>query len=68
MPLSKDPGIRESEQYCSYCFKNGKLVYEGNDVNEFKKFAYQGMIDKGMSKIKAKIFTWMIGFAPRWKK
>jgi len=68
MPFNKDPGQRESEQYCSYCFKNGKFVYEGNDVNEFKKRSYEAMVAKGMSSIKAKLFTWMIGFAPRWKK
>jgi hypothetical protein len=68
MPFSKDPGIRESDKYCSYCFKNGKLCYEGNDVNEFKKHSYEAMVAKGMNHIKAKLFTWMIGFAPRWKK
>jgi hypothetical protein len=68
MPLSKDPGVRESDKYCSYCFKDGKLCYEGNDVNEFKKVCYENMVKGGMNKIKAKFFTWMIGFAPRWKK
>ena len=68
MPLGKDPGQSGSEQYCSYCFKDGKLCYEGNDVNEFKKVCYEKMVERGMNKIKAKFFTWMIGFAPRWKK
>ena len=68
MPFRKDPGVRESAKYCSYCFKDGKLVYEGNDVNEFKKHAYEGMRAKGMNFLTAKFFTWMIGFAPRWKK
>ena len=68
MPFSKDPGKRESDKYCSYCFRDGKLCYEGNDVNEFKKVCYEKMVQKGMGKTKAKFFTWMIGFAPRWKK
>jgi hypothetical protein len=68
MPLSKDPGVSGSEKYCSYCFKDGKLCYEGNDVNEFKKVAYEKMREQGMGALKAKFFTWMIGFAPRWKK
>jgi hypothetical protein len=68
MPFSKDPGQRESEQYCSYCFKDGKLCYEGFDVKEFKKICYEGMVGGGMNKIKAKFFAWMVGFAPRWKK
>lgn len=68
MPFSKDTGIRESEKYCSLCFKDGKLCYEGNDVNEFKKRAYESMRSKGINPILAKFYTWMIGFAPRWKK
>jgi hypothetical protein len=31
MPFSKDTGVRESDRYCSYCFKDGKLCYEGTD-------------------------------------
>ena len=68
MPFSKDPVKIESDKYCSYCFSGGKLCYEGNDVNEFKKVCYEKMVQRGMNKIKAKIFTWMIGFAPRWRK
>lgn len=68
MPLAKDPSQSGSEKYCSYCFKDGKLCYEGTDVKEFKKKCYEGMLKKGMNPIKAKFFTWMIGFAPRWKK
>ena len=68
MPLSRDPGVSESAKYCSYCFQGGKLVYEGNDVNEFKKASYEKMVEGGMNKLKAKFFAWMIGFAPRWRK
>lgn len=68
MPFDKDPGIRESDTYCSLCFKNGKLCYEGNDLEEFKEGAYQNMRRRGMNNLQAKFFTWMIGFAPRWKK
>jgi len=67
MPLSKDLGKRESEKYYSYCFNNGKLCYEGNDVNEFKKKSYEGMRTHGVNPILAKFYTWLIGFAPRWK-
>lgn len=68
MPLSKDPNVSGSDKYCSYCFKDGKLCYEGSDLKEFKKHAYEGMIAKGTNPIMAKFYTWMIGFAPRWKK
>ena len=68
MPFAKDTRHRESEKYCSLCFKNGKLCYEGNDVNEFKKRCYEEMKKKGINPLLAKFYTWMIGFAPRWKK
>ena len=53
MPFSKDPGVRESEKYCSYCFKNGKLCYEGNDVKVFQRAAYESMIKNGIEVRKA---------------
>jgi len=67
MPLSQDPGVRESDKYCSYCFKNGKLCYEGTDVKEFQKTCYEAMIGHDIGKYKAKFFTYLIKFAPRWK-
>jgi hypothetical protein len=68
MPFSKDTGIRESEKYCSLCFKDGKLCYEGNNVKDFQKVAYESMRSRGMNMLQAKFFSWMIKFAPRWKK
>lgn len=68
MPLDKDTGVRESDNYCSKCFKNGKLVYEGNDFKEFQRMTYQKMREGGMNPLKARIFAWSIRFAPRWKK
>lgn len=66
MPFSKDPGVRENEKYCSYCFKNGKFTYEG-DLKGFQKFVYKGMLGVGVPKLKAKFYTWMVRFAPRWQ-
>lgn len=68
MPFSKDPGVRENPNYCSYCFKDGKLCYEGNDIKEFQKVVYQSMRQHGTNPILATFYTWMIRFAPRWKK
>ncbi len=68
MPFKKDTGIQESEKYCSLCFKDGKLQYTGNDLKEFQKIMYQSMRSRGMNGIKARFFTYMIKFAPRWKK
>lgn len=67
MPFVKDKGVRENEKYCSYCFNNGKLCYEGNDVNEFKKAMIDAIVARGEPKWKAKLFAFMAGFAPRWK-
>lgn len=67
MPFSKDPGKRESDKYCSLCYKNGKLCYEGNDLKEFKKVAYESMRSRGTNMFLAKFYTFMIGYAPRWK-
>ncbi len=67
MPFSKDTGVRENENYCSLCFKDGKLCYEGNDLKEFQNICYESMRKSGMGKLKAKFFTFMIRFAPRWK-
>lgn len=67
MPFKKDTGTRESDKYCSLCYKNGELCYKGNDLKEFQKISYENMVKGGMNKFQAKVFTWMIRFAPRWK-
>lgn len=70
MPFKKDPlgDRRESTQYCSYCFNNGKLCYEGTDLKEFKKRMIEAIVSRGEGRIKAHIFAFLAGFAPRWKK
>lgn len=70
MPFKKDPkGVnREHERYCSYCFQNGKLSYEGNDLMEFKKTMIEAIVARGENRLKAKFFAFIAGFAPRWKK
>lgn len=67
MPFYKDSGHRESNKYCSLCFKNNELQYKGNDLKEFQRVAYQSMRSRGINILKAKLFTFMIRFAPRWK-
>lgn len=68
MPFKKDTGVRESEDYCSLCYKDGKLCYEGNNLKEFQDTAYKSMLESGTNKFLAKFYTFMIRFAPRWKK
>ncbi len=67
MPFSKDTGVREDSRYCSLCFKNGKLSYEGNDLKEFQHMCHASMRKNGIGPLKAWFFTKMIAFAPRWK-
>lgn len=67
MPFSKDTGVREDPRYCSLCFKNGKLCYEGNDLKEFQRICHESMRKNGIGPLKAWFFTKMIAFAPRWK-
>ena len=67
MPFSKDTGVRESDQYCSLCFHGGKLCY-GGDLKGFQNVCYENMIKSGMNKWQAKLYAWMIQFAPRWKR
>lgn len=68
MPLDAEHGqaVREHQNYCNLCFRDGKLCYEG-DWEGFRKAAYDGMISRGMNKYKAKFFAWMTRFAPRWR-
>lgn len=68
MPLDAAHGQAGAEKYCNLCFKDGQLCYQGNDVKEFQKMCYENMLKSGMSKWKAKFYTWCIQFAPRWKK
>ena len=68
MPFDRDPGQRESEKYCSLCYANGKLNYEGNDLKVFQKKAFEGMRSRGMNPVTAWFFAQMIRFAPRWRK
>jgi prepilin-type processing-associated H-X9-DG protein len=70
MPLAKDPkgASREHADYCSYCFFDGHLAYDGDDVNEFKRGMIEAITARGQNVWKARLFAFMAGFAPRWKK
>ena len=68
MPFRKDPGKRESDIYCSFCFKNGGFLYKGESLKEFKRYCYQGMRERGINRFLAGFYTFLIGFAPRWNK
>ena len=74
MPMKKDPeggGTNadgsENLTYCSYCYKDGDFVFEG-EVKEFQNFCRQKMIEGGHSKIISWLFTRGMGRLSRWKK
>jgi len=67
-PLAMSPVRLEREHYCSFCFNSGEFVYKGNSVKEFKKITYKALRAKGTKRITAWFYTWMIGFAPHWKR
>lgn len=73
MPLSKDPqggGTNvdgsKSHKYCSYCYPNGTLCFEGS-VEEFQEFCRQKMIENGHPKFMAWLFTRGMKRLERWK-
>jgi len=66
MPFKKDLGQRESDDYCSYCFKSGEFSYKGDDIQEFKQICYQQMVKKGTPKLIARFIDFMLSFAPHW--
>ena len=66
MPFTKDTGVRENEHYCSYCFRDRKLCYEG-DLKSFQKICYAQMRKDGINPLLATFYTFMIRFAPRWR-
>lgn len=57
----------KNTRYCKYCYKDGKICYEGGNLKEFQSICYEKMIQNGMWKPQAWFFSWTIQFAPYWK-
>ena len=75
MPLGKnlenagtEKNGQKSNQYCQYCCQNGVFVHNTNNLQEFQKTCYDAMRKNGKSFFTAKLFSWMIRFAPYWQK
>ncbi len=73
MPISKDPqggststDGTKNEQYCSYCYQDGRFTFEGT-VKEFQERCRQAMIKSGINKFTAWLFTRGMNRLPRWK-
>ncbi|MEI6352742.1 MAG: hypothetical protein WCO35_02285 [Candidatus Nomurabacteria bacterium] len=68
MPKKSDDGIRENKNFCSYCFKDGKICFQGTK-KEYLGMVYKKMRERKISFLKAKFFCFMISSsAPFWKK
>ena len=73
MPMRKDPqgggtdadGGRNAT-YCSYCYQNGEFTFKGT-VEEFQEVCRKIMVEKGMSRILAWLFTRGMKRLHRWK-
>lgn len=74
MPLSQDPkggGTNAngsiSELYCSFCYQHGAFTFNGT-LKEFQEHCRIKMIEGGMPKFVAWLFSKSIRKLKRWKK
>lgn len=74
MPLTQDPqggGTNAdgsiSDLYCSFCFQKGAFTFSGT-VKEFQEHCRVKMIEGGMPKFVAWLFSKSIRNLKRWKK
>ena len=73
MPMRKDPqgggtdadGSRNAT-YCSYCYQKGAFLFTGT-VQEFQEVCRKIMVEKGMSRFLAWLFTRGMKRLQRWK-
>ena len=73
MPLKKDPqnggtesNGSKSKTYCSYCYINGKFVFNGN-LKEFKAYMKNILQNSGFSRLKICFFLKTLSHLDRWK-
>ena len=73
MPMNKDPESggtekdgSKSETYCSYCYVNGEFTFNGT-VKEMQEFCRIKMIESGMPKFTAWLFSRGMKRLDRWK-
>lgn len=74
MPLDQDPAKggtekdgAKTQKYCSYCYKNGEFVGDFKSAQEMQEFCINMMMEHGMPKWKAWLFTRIIPRLERWK-
>lgn len=75
MPMKNDLNLggsqedgSKSEDYCSHCYKNGEFLSKEIDTAyKMQKFCIEKMIEQGVPKFIAWIFTRGIPKLKRWK-
>lgn len=75
MPLAKDElgggteknGVK-SVKYCSHCYMNGEFTLPDLTVEEMKERVKQKIVEFGMPKFMAGLFTRNIHKLERWKR
>ncbi len=69
LPFSKDKHHQEGSKYCSCCADDkGNFKFKDKTLKEFKEMSYQNMRKNNSNFLKAKLFTFMINFAPLWRE
>lgn len=74
MPIDKDPNGGGSEadgsssqKYCSYCYVNGKFTKPDFTAKQMQDFCRQKMVEMGINKFTAWLFSRCIPTLDRWK-
>ncbi len=73
MPLKADPqgggtnaDGRLSDEYCSFCFQNGKLVNPAMTIDEMRALIIEKLGEKGYPRFIARFFTIGLNRLKRW--
>ncbi|MFT5831977.1 MAG: hypothetical protein ACI9SY_000355 [Candidatus Paceibacteria bacterium] len=66
--LEGEHSQREKEEYCNFCFQEGRLVYVRDDIHDFRRRYFDKMYAEGSNEFVARFHTLLIGFAPYWKE
>lgn len=67
MPKKNDDGVRENKNFCSYCFKDGKVCFTGTK-KEFVAMVKGKMKERKIPFLMREFFCYMISNqAPYWK-
>lgn len=73
MPLQKDPAGggtnadgSKSTEYCSYCFKDGQFLFEG-DMQSFRLWLNNHLKEKGLNWFLRQMTWWQMPTLKRWK-